>query len=279
VQTLSARVNELSSRRQEIIRPVIENPKDYVLLSVRSLAERLGTDPATIVRIVRGMGFESFKAFKQYLHELSLAFVTAFDSMQSTMTKESNVAAQARGSLQQDLKNLHALQHTLEPEKISAAGKRLVSAKRIILIGGDLATCLANYLEYHLTLIGLPASAATTTGRTIHLTRTLTSKDVVIAISFRRGLRQTVEGMLQARKNGAYCIGITDTFVSPVARYADELFLASVETPSFGASYAAPIALLNTLLLCCAASQRDRSLEILRMADEEQRSGYRWYTE
>lgn len=277
--SFSGRVDDLSSRRQEIIRPVLENPREFVLLSVRSMAERLRTDPATIVRIVRGMGFENFKAFKQHLHEISLANVTSFDLMQSSITKESNTAAQIRGSLDQDLKNLNALRNTLDAERISAAGKRLVTARRVLLIGGDHAASLVTYLEYQMTLIGLPALAATTTGRTIHVTRTLTSKDVAVAISFGRGLRQTVEGMQQARENGAYCIGITDTYVSPIARYADECFLTPVESPSFGPSYTAPVALLNILLLCCAASQRDRSLEVLRQADEEQRSGYRWYSE
>ena len=53
---LSARIAGLSSKRRETIRPAIERPRDYVLLSVRDMAVQLSTDPATIVRIVRGAG-------------------------------------------------------------------------------------------------------------------------------------------------------------------------------------------------------------------------------
>ena len=49
------RLKKLSKKRQEIIRPILEHPRDYVLLSIRALAVRLGTDPATIVRIVQGL--------------------------------------------------------------------------------------------------------------------------------------------------------------------------------------------------------------------------------
>lgn len=279
IQNLSARVDELSSRRQEIIRPAIENPREYVLLTVRSLAERLGTDPAMVVRIVRGMGFADYKSFKTYLHELSLAHATALDLMQSGMTKDASIDAHTRGSLHQDFKNMAALRHTLDLNRAIAVAKRLGAARHILLLGGDLAACLVSYLEYQLTLLGLTVLTATSAGRSIHVSRTLTNKDVAIAISFRRGLRQTVDGLQRARESGAYCIGITDTFISPVARYADEFFLATVETPSFGASYTAPIALLNVLLLACANAQRDRTLEMLRRAEEEQRSGYRWHTE
>jgi RpiR family carbohydrate utilization transcriptional regulator len=42
---------------------------------------------------------------------------------------------------------------------------------------------------------------------------------LLIAMSFRRSLRQTVEGLRQARANEAFCIGIADTLVSPIARF------------------------------------------------------------
>jgi DNA-binding MurR/RpiR family transcriptional regulator len=101
----------------------------------------------------------------------------------------------------------------------------------------------------------------------------------VIAISFRRGLRQTVEGLRQAHANGAYCVGITDTLVSPLARFADECLIASVETPSFGASYAAPMCLVTGLVTACGYVNRQRTLELLKKAAEEQRHGFRWYQE
>src|SRR5882757_4656842 len=81
---LGERIDKLTIKRQEIIRPILEHPRDYVLLSVRALAQRLGTDPATIVRIVRGLGFESYREFQHHLHELSLAFATSLDTMQKT---------------------------------------------------------------------------------------------------------------------------------------------------------------------------------------------------
>src|ERR1700704_2807988 len=79
---LAQRIDELSAKRQEIIRPILEHPREYVLLSVRDLAKRLHTDPATIIRIVRGLGFETYRDFQRHLHELSLAFATSLDTLQ-----------------------------------------------------------------------------------------------------------------------------------------------------------------------------------------------------
>jgi DNA-binding MurR/RpiR family transcriptional regulator len=268
-------IDRLSAKRQEIIRPALENPREFVLLSVRQMAQQLGTDPATIVRIVRGLGFASYRDFQHHLHELSLVFATALDTMQAAR-RDSSIPSYVRDSLDRDLKNLQSLKNSLDADRLSALAKRFFDARRIVIFAGDLATVLAQYLEYQITLLGLPISAAISGGRITHLARAVNKHDLVLAISFRRGLRQTVEGALQASSRGAYCVGIADTYLSPLARKCDEFFLASVESTSSGASYVAPIALLNAILSACA-HYRPETLSILKEVAEEQRKGFRWF--
>ena len=273
---LTERIEQLSVKRQEIIRPILEHPREFVLLSVRALATRLGTDPATIVRIVRGLGFDSYREFQHHLHERSLAFATSLDTMQTT--GRDGMPGYIRESLEQDLKNLQGLKNSLDARRLVGLAKRLYGARRILLLAGDLATYLANYFEYQISVVGLPVFAATSSGRIAHLVRTVNKQDLVVAISFRRGLRQTVEGAQQARARGAYCVGIADTFLSPLARECDELFIASIESTSFAASYTAPIALLNAILATCAQYRRAQTLVMVKELAEEQRKGFRWYT-
>jgi DNA-binding MurR/RpiR family transcriptional regulator len=152
------------------------------------------------------------------------------------------------------------------------------AARRIVVIGSDLAAVLAEYLGYHLNLLGLPVVVASSAGPVTHTVRSLNDKDLVIGVSFRRGIRQTVEGLQDARAKGAYCIGIADTYVSPLARHCQELFLASIDSVYFGASYTAPIALVNAMLTAIGEFRRSRTLQIVRELDEEQRRGSRWFS-
>jgi DNA-binding MurR/RpiR family transcriptional regulator len=273
---LAERIEKLSAKRQEIIRPILEHPREYVLLSVRALAKRLGTDPATIVRIVRGLGFDSYRGFQHHLHELSLAFATSLDTMQARGS-DGTMPGYIRESLEQDLKNLQGLKNSLDTRRLINLAKRLYAARRIVLLAGDLASYLASYFEYQIGILGLPVFAATSSGRISHLVRTANKQDLIIAMSFRRGLRQTVEGVHSAHAKGAYCVGIADTFISPLARVCDELFIASIESSSFAASYAAPIALLNVILATCAQYRRAETLAVAKELAEEQRKGFRWY--
>jgi DNA-binding MurR/RpiR family transcriptional regulator len=149
----------------------------------------------------------------------------------------------------------------------------------MLIIGGDQALLLARILEYSFIMLRLPATSPTTPGQTIHGARAATKKDLVFAISFGRGLRQTVEGLKEARQRKAHCVGITDTSVSPIARYSDEFFVVSVEGPSFFESYAGPIALINSIVVSCTEYRPFYATRILKEAEKEQETGLRWYSE
>ncbi|MEO8725185.1 MAG: MurR/RpiR family transcriptional regulator [Acidobacteriaceae bacterium] len=274
---LSQNLGQLSPRRQEIIRPVLENPREYVLLNVRALAQRLETNPATIVRIVRALSFPSYKTFQQYLHDLSGIQFTSLDSLTAGRKAAGSVTGLLQSSLTQDQRNLSSFVNALNPQTILDLAKRIYDAEKILLLGGDFAASLISMTEYQLSVVGIPVFTATTTGRTAHVVRIFSERDVVIAMSFGRGLRQTVEGLQNARKIGAYCVGITDTFLSPIARFANECFITPVESVSFAPSYVAPVAFLDTLFAAIASLKRTRILGHLKQAEEEQRKGYRWY--
>lgn len=277
--TWGERISRVAPKKRELIRPLAENPGDFLFLSIRALAQKLGTDTATTLRIVRAMGFSGYPEFRRYLHELTIANVTSLQSMLSGSTGDSDIPAHIRDSLSQDQKNLGGLRNTLDIARLTTLAKRLWTARRIVLVGGDLATCLVSYLEHHLTMLGLPVFSATNPGRIVALLRSVGNKDVVIAVSFHRGLRQSVEGLSQAKTKGAYCVGVTDTSVSPLVRYSDECFLTSVTTRHFGDSYVAPIAFCNVVLAACANYRREHTLSLMREAEREERRGYRWFEE
>jgi DNA-binding MurR/RpiR family transcriptional regulator len=273
----SARLSLLSPKRQAIIRSTFERPREFVLLSVRALAQRLGTDPATMIRIVRGMQFASYREFQHYVHELSIAHATSLDTMQTGPTGKSAMSAQTRASLEQDVKNMNRLVQSLDPKRIAALVRRLYAAQHVLLLGGDLAANLVKFLEHLLIILGLPVSSAISPAEVVHKVRLLGKRDLVLAVSYGRGLRQTVEGLRQARENGAYCVGITNTLVSPIGQFAHESFLTSIETPSFGSSYVAPMALFNVIVVACANHRRSRTLTLMKQVEQEQRHGFRWY--
>jgi DNA-binding MurR/RpiR family transcriptional regulator len=228
-----------------------------------------------VLRAIRDMGFEGYAEFRRYLHELALVQATQLDTL--ARTREADLSADLQELLSQDANNLAALRATVDVRRLETLANRLYDARRIVLLGGDMASVLVQFLQYNLAVIDLPAVVCTRPGEVVHAVRALGKSDVVIAITFRRGLRQTVDGVRQARTRGAYCVGVTDTHLSPLARYAQEYFVAPVDSPLYGVSYVAPMSLLNLLLAACVTTRKTRTLRLLKTADAEQRAGFRWY--
>lgn len=274
-------MNEMLSRlhrtRQDMIRPVLEQPRQHVLLSIRELATQRGVDAATVSRTIAAMGFPSYREFQRYLHQLSIAHTTALDQMQATSRHKTTFASGVQETLDAVSGNLQRFVNSVEIDRLEKLAARFYKARRIIILGGDLAECLASFLHYILVLLEFDAVAATRPGEVVHVIRSTNPQDLVVAISFRRGLRQTVEGALQAKANGSYVVGITDTSISRLARSSDESFIVPIDSPPFGPSYVAPMALLDAIVSAVANYKAARTLAILKEAEKEQRSGFRWY--
>jgi RpiR family carbohydrate utilization transcriptional regulator len=271
-------IQHLIPKRRELIQPVLDRPRDFVLFSARKLAEALGADAMAVLRTIRAMGFDGYADFREYLHELALAQATQLDAMQTALARDSDIPADLHASLARDIDNLAVVRNTLDFGRVEAVAARISTARRVVLLGGDVASVLVKFLQYNLSVIDLPAVACTLPGEVVHAVRPLGASDLVIALTFRRGLRQTVEGVQQARGLGAYCVAVTDTHLSPIARFANEYFVTPVDSTLVGVSYVAPMAWLNMLLVACAATRKTRTLQLLKSADVEQRTGFRWYT-
>jgi basic amino acid/polyamine antiporter, APA family len=105
----------------------------------------------------------------------------------------------------------------------------------------------------------------------------LTSRDLLVASSFQRGLRETVEAALRAKKQGVPTFSITDGSDTPIARICGDVAVAPVNCVSFANSYVAPMALLGAILVVCAHTRTARTLALLRRSELEDRADHRWY--
>jgi DNA-binding MurR/RpiR family transcriptional regulator len=158
--------------------------------------------------------------------------------------------------------------------------RRIHQARRILVVGSDLAASLASFFAYALLPLGFDAESPVGTGGNLqHKVRLLARKDLLVAISFGRCLRVTVEAAKLARSQGVPTVAITDSDTTPLARECDDYFVASTAGATFSGSYVAPMALLNAIVLACAEIAPSRALALLRQTEKEYLSGPRWYEE
>jgi DNA-binding MurR/RpiR family transcriptional regulator len=276
-QRLAKAQSELNSSRRQLLQAILDNADDNHFLSSRSLAKRYQVDKATIVRSIQALGYKRYAEFATDLRAHFISRITPYTLMKSAAREKRSVVGHVEHSLEMDLHNLQALRSTLDANDVIQMAKRLGGARRILVVGVDFAAGLSYLMAYALVSLGYNAEAPVgSTGNLHQKISLLGPKDLLIAISFGRCLQATVDAVLHARQNGVPTFGITDSEKTPIARFCDFFWVASIANPSFHGSYVAPFAAMDALFVACAHLQPKRSLALLRRKDQDSRS--RWYS-
>ncbi len=270
----------LSGSRRRLIREILDKHEETFFLSSRELAKRYNVDAATIVRTVQALGYERFADFAADLRQHFVNHITPYTVLKAATQEKRSVTQQIQHCLERDVESVSVLRSSLEAGRAVDLAKRIHGARNILVVGVDLAASLAWFLAYGLTPLGFAAEAPIgSTGNLQHKIDLLTPKDLLVAISFGKCLRETVEAVDRARGRGIPTFGITDSDTTPIALHCDDYLLAPTSSPSFTGSYVAPMGLLNTIIVACAHLRPKRALAMLSRTEQEYRTGRRWYQE
>ena len=270
----------LGPNRQQLIRNILSRCEETCFLSSRELAKRFHVDAATVVRTVQALGYSGFDDFSLDLRRHLMSRITPYTALEAATREKGSVADHIDHSLDKALENINNLRANLDRGDVVALARGIHRSRRIFVVGLDFAASLAHCLAYGLAFLGFDAEALTgSEGYLQHRLKVLTPKDLLIAISFGRCLRVTVESVLWARSRGVPTFGITDSDTTPIARYCDRHLVAAVVSPSFLNSYVAPVGLINAIHVACAHLEPKRSLTQLKPTDREYLAGARWYRE
>lgn len=272
--------DSLSSSRQRLVKQILDEPKETFFLSSREMGKRYGVDSATVVRTIQAMGYKKFADFAHDLREHFVTQITPYTAMKAATQTSRSIISRVNQSLQQDLENLKSLKTSVNPDQIVEFAKQIHRSNRIIVLGVDYATGLAMSLTYGLVRLGCDAEAPIGhTGTVQGKIKLMTKKDLLIPMTFGRGLRETVEAVQRAKEKNVPTYGITDGNKNPLAKLCDQYLIASTDRSSFLDSYVAPISVINAILVACAHIKPKRALEWLEQSDKEYESGKRWYRE
>ena len=270
----------LSGSRRRLIREILDKHEETFFLSSRELAKRYNVDAATIVRTIQALGYERFADFAADLRQHFVNHITPYTVLKAATQEKRSVTQQIQHCMERDVESLSVLRSSLEVGRAVDLAKRIHGARNILVVGVDLAASLAWFLAYGLTPLGFAAEAPVgSTGNLQHKIDLLTPKDLLVAISFGKCLRETVEAVDRARGRGIPTFGITDSDTTPIALHCDDYLLAPTSSPSFTGSYVAPMGLLNPIIVACAHLRPKRALAMLSRTEQEYRTGRRWYQE
>src|ERR1044071_3231863 len=219
---------QLNPRRQRLIRAILDSADETCFLSSREMAKRFHIDATTILRTTQALGYGSFADFAADLRQHFISRINPYTALKAATKEKRSVADHIDHSLEKAIDNLNILKSELDTQGVIGLAKLIKRSRHVVVVGLDFAASLSYYLAYGLLALGFDAEAPIgSSGNLQYKVEVLGPKDLLIAISFGQCLRDTVESVLRARKQGVPTFGITDNNTSPIARYCD----ASLITP------------------------------------------------
>ncbi|NIK58123.1 MurR/RpiR family transcriptional regulator [Kribbella shirazensis] len=184
----------------------------------------------------------------------------------SSTLLQRRVVEQERASIDE------ALDQILTDESIAQAAARIVAARRRFIVGSAKSFSYASLLAFDL---GVGLSQVTlidgTVVRGVDVLADVRSNDLMVAFSFRRYRRDTVEIAQRFVEAGGELVAITDFEDAPLAKLADQCIYVATGSASYVDSptvVASVLHVLATLTTASAKGARRRLVERDRLNTE-----------
>jgi DNA-binding MurR/RpiR family transcriptional regulator len=270
MQDMIDRLNQsgkrLSKGHRKIAQYIVEHYEKAVFMTASKLGESVGVSESTVVRFASAMGYEGYPQLQRSLQELVSHRLTA--NQRFEMSTEIDPREALGVVLKSDMQNLRATMEQMDVAVFEDVVNRLLSAKSIYVMGLRSAAPLAQFMGYYLNYIfdnvHLVSSGATDVFEEISK---LKENDVLVGISFPRYSTRTLEAMRFAKRCGAQVVAITDGPMSPLADMADATLTARTDMASFVDSLAAPLSLINALLVALGLHRKEALKEHFRQLE------------
>jgi DNA-binding MurR/RpiR family transcriptional regulator len=267
---LAANYDRLSLGKRRVIDRLLTDTRHAVIVSAPELAREVGVSESTVTRAAQALGFAGYPDLQSILRERFFGATAVPERIDASAT-ELGEAPELAGVrvMHEDADSVRATAQELSTETLAAAVDALLAARRVYVFGARGSHGLAVMLGIGLRLL-LPDTRllSQASGDLPDQLVGVRAEDALVAISFRRVDRATVDVLRHAVRIGARTIGISDHLSSPVARYADISLVARLGTLRLMPSYAAGASLINALTTVVSLKTRGQVKNDLRLAEE-----------
>ncbi len=270
IELISDRLPHMSKGHKAIANYIIESYDQAAYMTAAKLGEQTGVSESTVVRFTMELGFEGYPHFQAALKEELKSKLTSVQRLNYTERFDDDAQA-VRDIMKGDMENLKETIANLDDQSMADAADAILKARKIYIMGLRSSAPLSSFMHFYMTLLfdDVVHIHSNSTNEVFEQIMPITSDDVMIGISFPRYSQRTVNSMEYAKKKGATVLAITDKDNTAMTEHADIKLFAKSSMASFVDSLAAPLSLINALLVTLGIHRRDHirnsfeSLEIL----------------
>jgi len=250
VERIAQEIDSMSKGQKAIANYILSNYESAAYMTAAKLGEATGVSESTVVRFSMELGYEGYPHFQKVLQEELKVKLTSVQRLNAA-SRYSDDASVLKSIMQADLDSLKHTYENLDTEAFSRAVRTILGAKKIYLMGLRSSSPLSSFMHFYMTLLfdDVRHIHSNSANEVFEQILPIGPGDVMIGISFPRYSSRTIQSMQYARSRGASVIVITDKADTPMTEHADVALFARSDMASFVDSLAAPLSLINALLV------------------------------
>ncbi len=256
IETLFAQIEEdydnLPPQLRKAARYVVQNPTMVALSPLRKVAGNAGVSSTTLIRLATTLGFALYDDFREPFRDSLRPGSERYSGAARQIVDQrkehgfDGVFARTGETIGAQIAELF---QTVSPADVTAAGKVLMKARRVYVLGLRSTFAAAFYFQYvtgsfkdNVRLVD------TQYGMLLDQMLDVSEEDALLVVSFDPYPLETVRFVNHMAEQGGTVVAITDNRLSPLAQRAEHVFVVPNVDASFYTSLVPTFALLEAII-------------------------------
>jgi DNA-binding MurR/RpiR family transcriptional regulator len=247
---IKSNMSSFSKGQKRIGAYILDNYDKAAFMTASKLGKLVDVSESTVVRFASELGYDGYPSMQRALQEMIRSRLTSTQRIKAAgarLTGQDVLTA----VVQSDMEKLRIVVDEANRSEFNKVVDEVMSAEHLYILGVRSSSYVAGYLNFymHLMFENVTLVQSNAAGEIFEQLFRIGPGDVMIAISFPRYSKITLNTVKFAQDRGATIIAITDNDLSPLYQISNAALLAPSEMISFVDSMVAPLSLVNALLV------------------------------
>ena len=247
-----------SKGQKRIAALICESYDKTAFMTASKLGKEASVSESTVVRFAMELGYDGYPEMQKAMQEMVMNRLTSVQRIGVTQDRIGS-GDLVTTILSSDAEMLRHTSEMVDRDSFQRSVSYILNAKNIYIIGARSSAALASFLGFYLKFMfeGVHIITSGSTGEVLEQLIHTHPGDAVIVFSFPRYSQSTLDGVSNCRNIGASVIGITNSQVSPLAQFCDEVLTVKSDMVSVVDSLTAPMSLVNALIAALASAKEE----------------------